>query len=58
MARVKDDAKNFAGIYGDGWLRDLEAYGSIDNYLKEAIATKPEEKVFDKEFTFRPQIYL
>ncbi|WP_338043144.1 NACHT domain-containing protein, partial [Okeania hirsuta] len=35
----------------------MEVYGSIDNYLKEAITTKPQEKVFDENFTFR-QIYV
>ncbi|NEQ41336.1 MAG: low-complexity protein [Okeania sp. SIO3I5] len=54
---VKDDAKKLAGIYGGGWQKDLEVYGSIDDYLEEAIATKPQEKVFDENFTFR-EIYV
>ncbi|MDY6806621.1 MAG: pentapeptide repeat-containing protein [Cyanobacteriota bacterium] len=57
VAEVKDDAKKLAGIYGDGWLRDLEAYGSIDKYLNDVIAAQPEEKVFDEEFVFR-QVYV
>ncbi|NEQ76405.1 MAG: low-complexity protein [Okeania sp. SIO2C9] len=57
VVQVKDNAKKLAGIYGYGWQQDLEVYGSIDNYLKEAIATKPQEKVFDENFTFR-QIYV
>ncbi|NEO57719.1 MAG: low-complexity protein [Okeania sp. SIO3B5] len=57
VVEVKDDAKKLAGIYGDSWQQDLEAYGSIDKYLKEAIATKPQEKVFDENFTFW-QIYV
>ncbi len=57
VVKVKDDAKQLAGIYGDGWQQDLEVYGSIDKYLEEAIATKPQEKVFDENFTFR-QIYI
>ncbi|MGD1700208.1 NACHT domain-containing protein [Dapis sp. BLCC M229] len=57
VVKVKDDAKQLAGIYGDGWQQDLEVYGSIDKYLEEAIATKPQEKVFDENFSFR-QIYV
>ncbi|OZH52336.1 low-complexity protein [Hydrocoleum sp. CS-953] len=57
VVKVKDDAKKLAGIYGDGWQQDLEVYGSIDNYLKDNIATKPQEKVFDENFYFR-QIYV
>lgn len=57
VRKVQDSAKKLAGIYGDGWLRDLETYRSIDTYLKEAIATKPQETVFDEGFTFQ-QIYV
>ncbi|NEO53913.1 MAG: low-complexity protein [Okeania sp. SIO3B5] len=57
VSEVKDDAKKLAAIYGDGWQKDLEIYGSIDQYLKENIATKPQEKVFDENFTFQ-QIYV
>ncbi|MEA5496136.1 NACHT domain-containing protein [Limnoraphis robusta] len=57
VAEVRDSAKKLAGIYGDGWLKDIETYHSIDQYLKEVIATKPEEKVFDENFNFR-QIYV
>ncbi|ERT04115.1 pentapeptide repeats family protein [Lyngbya aestuarii BL J] len=57
VAEVRDSAKKLAGIYGDGWLKDIEAYHSIDQYLEEVIAKKPEEKVFDEKFTFR-QIYV
>ncbi|MEA5518478.1 pentapeptide repeat-containing protein [Limnoraphis robusta CCNP1315] len=57
VAEVRDSAKKLAGIYGDGWLKDIETYHSIDQYLKEVIATKPEEKVFDEKFNFR-QIYV
>ena len=57
VAEVRDSAKKLAGIYGDGWLKDIETYHSIDQYLKEVIATKPEEKVFDEDFNFR-QIYV
>ena len=57
VSEVKDDAKKLAGIYGDGWQQDLEVYGSIDKYLEEAIATKPQEKVFDENFSFQ-DIYV
>lgn len=57
VCEVRDSAKKLAGIYGDGWLRDLETYRSIDTYLEEAIATKPQETVFDEGFTFQ-QIYV
>ncbi len=57
VVKVKDNAKKLAGIYGDGWQQDLEVYGSIDNYLKNNIAAKPQEKVFDENFTFQ-DIYV
>ncbi|GGA27757.1 NACHT domain-containing NTPase [Okeania sp. KiyG1] len=57
VLEVKDDAKKLAGIYGGNWQNDLEIYSSIDDYLEEAIATKPEEKVFDENFTFK-DIYV
>ncbi len=57
VSEVKDDAKKLAGIYGDGWQRDLEVYGSIDKYLEEKIAKKPDKEVFDENFSFR-QIYV
>jgi len=57
LLEVKDDAKKLAGIYGGAWQRDLEIYGSIDDYLDEAIATKPQEKVFDENFSFQ-DIYV
>ncbi|MEL7038865.1 MAG: NACHT domain-containing protein, partial [Cyanobacteria bacterium J06592_8] len=57
VAEVRDSAKKLAAIYGDGWLRDIEAYNSIDKYLEDIIAKKPEENVFDEAFNFR-QIYV
>nr|WP_293144816.1 pentapeptide repeat-containing protein [Okeania sp. SIO3I5] len=57
VSEVKDDAKKLAGIYGDGWQQDLEVYGSIDKYLEDNIATKPQEKVFDENFSFK-QVYV
>lgn len=57
VAEVRDSAKKLAAIYGDGWLRDIETYNSIDKYLEDIIAKKPEENVFDEAFNFR-QIYV
>ncbi|MGB3534932.1 MAG: pentapeptide repeat-containing protein [Microcoleaceae cyanobacterium] len=57
VAEVRDSAKRLAGIYGDGWLRDLEVYESIDQYLENIIAKQPEENVFNQDFTFR-DIYI
>ncbi|NET16963.1 MAG: low-complexity protein, partial [Okeania sp. SIO1H6] len=57
VSELKDDAKKLAGIYGYGWQQDLEVYSSIDKYLEDNIATKPQEKVFDENFTFQ-DIYV
>lgn len=58
VAQVRDKAKVLAAAYGgDGWLRDLETYSSLEKYLEETIASKPEQTVFDEEFTFR-DIYV
>jgi len=39
------------------WRQELTKYQSIDDYLTEQIATKPLEKVFGEDFTFR-DIYV
>ncbi|MDY6936298.1 MAG: pentapeptide repeat-containing protein [Cyanobacteriota bacterium] len=57
VAQVRDKVPTLAAIYGEGWLRDLEAYGSIDKYLQEIIAIQPDETVFDEAFAFR-DIYV
>ncbi|NEO58260.1 MAG: low-complexity protein [Okeania sp. SIO3B5] len=57
VVEVKDNANKLAGFYGYGWQGDLEIYASIDKYLEKNIATKPDEQVFDENFTFR-QIYV
>ncbi|MGL5083341.1 MAG: NACHT domain-containing protein [Microcoleaceae cyanobacterium] len=57
VAQVKDSAPKLAAIYGEGWLQDLETYQSIDHYLQEAIAKKPNRTVFNSQLTFR-QIYV
>ncbi|MGD2181256.1 NACHT domain-containing protein [Lusitaniella coriacea] len=53
LAEVRDDVPRLAALYGEGWLRDLEQYSSLDNYLEDNIAKKPQEKVFDEEFSFQ-----
>ncbi|MDB9504973.1 pentapeptide repeat-containing protein [Spirulina major CS-329] len=57
VAEVQDEAKDLAAIYGQGWQRDLEAYRSIDDYLKTYIQSLPQETVFDEAFTFQ-DIYV
>ncbi|MGB7522484.1 MAG: NACHT domain-containing protein, partial [Spirulinaceae cyanobacterium] len=48
-----DAVKKLAFVYGGDWQREEEAYLSIDDYLEEVIAKKPQEKVFDEEFSFQ-----
>lgn len=55
-AEVQDAAKRLGAIARQG-SADLEAYLSIDKYLQDIIATKPDESVFDEKFTFR-DIYV
>ena len=52
FAEAGESVKHLAHVYGDGWLRDLEVYQSIDDYLQEVIAQKPKEKVFEESFGF------
>ncbi len=44
--------EQLANECGGRLIQDLEAYKSIDLYLKEVIARKPQEKVFDEDFKF------
>ncbi|MCW6049661.1 pentapeptide repeat-containing protein [Lyngbya sp. CCAP 1446/10] len=39
------------------WQEEQQKYQSIDTYLEEQIASKPEEKVFAEKFTFK-DIYV
>jgi uncharacterized protein YjbI with pentapeptide repeats len=57
LAEAKDDLKVLAERYRDRWPKDLDRYDKIDAYLEDKIASKPEEKVFDEEFTFK-DIYV
>jgi uncharacterized protein YjbI with pentapeptide repeats len=52
VAEVRDQVKRLAGVYGEGWFQDQERYASVDRYLEEVIARKPQETVFDEPFTF------
>jgi hypothetical protein len=52
VAEVRDQVKRLAGVYGEGWFQDQERYLSVDRYLEEVIARKPQETVFDEPFTF------
>lgn len=57
LAEIKDKVTKLSVIYGSDWQRELETYDSIDHYLKEIIAQKPCEKVFDEDFGFK-DIYV
>ena len=52
VAEVRDQVKRLAAVYGEGWFQDQERYASVDRYLDEVIARKPQEMVFDEPFTF------
>ena len=52
VAEVRDQVKRLAAVYGEGWFQDQERYASVDRYLDEVIARKPQETVFDEPFTF------
>jgi uncharacterized protein YjbI with pentapeptide repeats len=52
VAEVHDQVKRLAAVYGEGWFQDQERYTSVDRYLEEVIARKPQETVFDEPFTF------
>ncbi|MCU0544817.1 MAG: pentapeptide repeat-containing protein [Oscillatoriaceae cyanobacterium Prado104] len=57
LAEAKDELKVLAELYRDRWQKDIDKYDSIDSYLEEQIASKPQEKVFAEEFTFQ-DIYV
>jgi Pentapeptide repeats (8 copies)/NACHT domain len=52
VSENRDRMPLLAAIYGSGWEDDERRYHSIDRYLEEVIASKPQEKVFDEDFTF------
>ena len=52
-----DAVKKLARLYGSEWETEQKIYSSIDDYLRERIATKPQEKVFGETFSFQ-DIYV
>jgi hypothetical protein len=55
---VSGDAMKHLGQHSfSEWRDEQKKYQSIDTYLEEQIASKPEEKVFAEEFTFK-DIYV
>ncbi|MGL5059548.1 MAG: pentapeptide repeat-containing protein [Microcoleus sp.] len=57
LAEAKDELRVLAELYRDRWQKDLDKYDSIDTYLEEQIGSKPQEKVFAEDFTFK-DIYV
>ncbi len=56
-AESADAIKHLGQPSFDEWRKELEKYHSIDRYLEEQIADKPEDKVFAERFSFR-EIYV
>jgi hypothetical protein len=57
LAQVGDGVKRLVEWYRVGGREVLEKYLSIDDYLAQQIQTRPLEKVFAENFTFR-DIYV
>ena len=57
LAQVGDGVKRLVEWYRVGGREVLEKYLSIDDYLKQQIQTRPLDKVFAENFTFR-DIYV
>ena len=57
LSEAKEDLKVLAERYRERWQKDIDKYDNIDAYLKEQIASQPEEKVFDEDFKFE-DIYV
>jgi hypothetical protein len=57
LAQVGDGVKRLVEWYRVGGRDVLEKYLSIDDYLEQQIQTRPLEKVFAENFTFR-DIYV
>jgi len=56
-AESGEAAKHLAPPTFREWQQAQEKYQSVEDYLREHIAQKPEEKVFGEDFTFR-DIYV
>ncbi|MBD2302108.1 pentapeptide repeat-containing protein [Nostoc sp. FACHB-190] len=52
-----DVTKNVIEVSFGEWQKTQQKFQSIDEYLKSQIATKPEEKVFNEDFSFK-DIYV
>ncbi|HLO87654.1 MAG TPA: pentapeptide repeat-containing protein, partial [Nostocaceae cyanobacterium] len=52
LAEARDSVKPLAELYHSGGIEVLKKYDSIQQYLKEQIEPKPQEKVFTENFTF------
>ena len=52
-----DTVAKLTPLYGSEWETEEKFYTSIDDYLEEYIATKPQERVFGETFTFQ-DIYV
>jgi uncharacterized protein YjbI with pentapeptide repeats len=57
LSQAGDSVKKLAELYRNGGLEALRKYDSIDQYLEEQIAPKPDEPVFNETFSFR-DIYV
>ncbi|MBW4691722.1 MAG: pentapeptide repeat-containing protein [Lyngbya sp. HA4199-MV5] len=57
LAQVGDGVKRLVEWYRVGGREVLEKYTSVDDYLAQQIQTRPLEKVFAENFTFR-DIYV
>jgi hypothetical protein len=57
LSQAGDSVKKLAELYRNGGLEALKKYDSIDQYLEEQIAPKPDEPVFNETFSFR-DIYV
>ncbi|MBW4593022.1 MAG: pentapeptide repeat-containing protein [Brasilonema angustatum HA4187-MV1] len=57
LLQAGDSVKPLAELYPNGELEALRKNDSIDQYLEEQIAPKPDEAVFNETFSFR-DIYV
>ncbi|MBP5974151.1 pentapeptide repeat-containing protein [Brasilonema sp. CT11] len=57
LLQAGDSVKPLAELYRNGGLEALRKNDSIDQYLEEKIAAKPDEPVFNETFSFR-DIYV
>jgi len=53
VAKAGEAVQPLAELYRLGGRESLERYQSLDQYLAEVIAAKPQEQVFSENFTFQ-----